>query len=614
MLIGNLTKMHYKKKAWITPRHPLFFESDTYKIYYAAAVIMQAEMNREIDVLHNFELERLLDRGLGLSAQQIGSAMELAKDASSVMDYLYEENRLGNKNYYLMLDLFNVSICDKERSRQEEEFLHLFVRMLDIPEECVVICRQFIKAAYEENEGMCRSIYHSMEQEGMDISLMDLKYYIMTLYDTFTCTQKMLEEKKELRLVDRCQIEEDLVLRKGMRLIFDRAVVRIYGNIALQGGELIIEDSRIIRKSDSHRACINIHTDGIVKVIRTEVDCRNYGMFIRAQDGRILLKDCEIYHTTRGAAVRFWGKMLEVENCFFHHCYSPEDGGAIMMRGGQAKLINNRFRYCEAGKGGAVYGLEDLQIEDCSFEKCYASEFGAAVYYIGSLEGKISGLSYEECFPEGEETIQYLNTPKGLDIQGQCDIRISTILDCEIDIFPQGILRIEDAVVYIKYPIRCRGNLFMKNVKILSMYLEQKDMIILEHAKTCHLSRCTLDGMGEHGGIFSTGTRIELEDCIFCNMKGGRAVFNASTPSIKRCIFNYCQDGGIHCQGGTIEESLFVNCRAKNGAGIMMLGKKGMIQECRFIRCISDITEGAIDRSLGTQVVRCEFQDCRAGN
>ncbi len=614
MLIGNLTKLHYKKKAWITPKHPLYFEEDSYKIHYGAAVIMQAEMNHDYDILHNFELERLLYKGLGLSSQQVSTAMELAKDAANVIDYLYEENSVGKKNYFLMLDLFNVGVRDRERSQEEEEFLRLFARMLDISEDYVTLCRQFINAAYEENEGMCRSIYHSMEQIGVDISLMDLKYYIMTLYDTFTCTQKILDEQKELRLVDRCLIEEDLVLKPGMRLIFDRAVVRIYGNIALQGGELIVEDSRIIRKSDSHRACINIHNGGIVKILRTEVDCRNQGMFIRAQDGTVLLKDCEIYHTTRGAAVRFWGKMLEVQNCYFHHCYSAEDGGAIMMRGGKAQVIKCRFRHCEAGKGGAIYGLENLQIVGCRFEKCYASAFGAAIYYIGSLEGKVSDLSYEECFPEGEETIQYLKIPKGIDVLGKCEINISTILDCEVDIFPQGYLQIKDTVVYLKYPIRCRGSLRMKNVKLISMDLEQEDLIVLEHARSCKLSGCVLDGKGEHGGIFSTGTRIEVEDCVFCNMKGGRAIFNASTPSIKRCVFNYCQDGGIHCQGGIIEECLFVNCRAKNGAGIMMLGKRGIIQECRFVRCISDLSEGAIDGKIGTQVIRCEFQGCRTGH
>lgn len=610
MLIGNLTKFHYKKKEWITPKHPLYFEPVSFKIYYCAAVIMQAEMDHERGVLYNFELERLLYKGLGLDSNQVSKAMELSKDAAEVMDYLYSQTEPGAKRYFLMLDLFNVSVGDEELGQEEAEFLQLFSRMLDIPELYMNIFQQFIQAAYEENEGMCRSVYRMMERENMEISLMDLKYYLMTLYDTYTCTQKCLEEQQVLRLVDRCLIEEDLVLRPGMRLIFDRAVVRIYGNIALEGGELIIEHSRIVRKSDSHRACINIRSDGMVKIIHSEIDCRNQGMFIRAQDGRVLIKESEIYQTTRGAAVRFWGKRLEIQGCYFHHCYSPEDGGAVMIRGGQTRIINCRFRHCEARKGGAVFGVEPMEVTECSFEKCYVSEYGAAVYYVGSLAGKIKGLSYQECFPEGEETIQYLSDNKGLDIESAYEIGISTILDCEIDVFPQGCLRIHDAVVYLRHPIRCRGRLEIENVRMISGQMEQKDMIIADHGRGCQLRRCTLDGMGEHGGIFASGTRIEIEDALFCNMKGGRAVFNALAPQISKCTFNYCQDGGIHCQGGTIQECQFVNCRGKSGAGVMMLGKKGLIRNCQFIRCVSDLADGAIDRSAGHKVEQCEFRDC----
>ncbi len=57
-----------------------------------------------------------------------------------------------------------------------------------------------------------------------------------------------------------------------------------------------------------------------------DIDCRNYGMLLRAQDGAALIRDCEIHHTTRGAAVRFWGTALQIEGTLFHHCYSNEGG------------------------------------------------------------------------------------------------------------------------------------------------------------------------------------------------------------------------------------------------------------------------------------------------
>lgn len=613
MIIGNLTKMHYKKKNWITPKHPLFFEEAVFKIHYAAAVILQAGMNRDVGIEQNFELERLLKKGLGLDEIQVKKAMELSRESADLMDYLYTETEPGAKRYFLMLDLYNVCIRDEKMSREEADFLQLFARMLDIPEQHLILLRQFIEAAYEEKEGICRGLYYQMEQEDMGISLMELKYYLMTLYDSISCTQEDLEQKRELRLVDRCVIRGDLVIKKGMRLIFDHAIVRIYGNIALEGGELIVEDSRIIRKSGSHRACINIHRDGIVRVFDSKVDCRNLGMFIRAEDGEVLLRGNEIYQTTRGAAVRFWGTHLEVKDCYFHHCYSPESGGAVMMRGGRCEITGCRFRHCEARKGGAIYGVEPMEIRACFFEKCYVSELGAAVYYMGSIGARAQDLSYKACFPEGEETIQHISAHGSFDVEGECEIGISTILDCPVNVFPQGRLSIHDAVVYLRYPIRCRGYLEMNRVRMVCAKMEQRDMLVLEHGKGCRMAGCRLDGMGEHGGLFIANTRLIVENTTFCNMKGGRAVFNAMSPQMKGCIFNFCQDGGIHCQGGTIEHCQFVNCRGKSGAGVIMLGKKGTIRECRFVRCVSDISGGAIDRNIGNQVIQCEFQDCSSG-
>lgn len=53
-----------------------------------------------------------------------------------------------------------------------------------------------------------------------------------------------------------------------------------------------------------------------------------------------------------------------------------------------------------------------------------------------------------------------------------------------------------------------------------------------------------------------------------------------------------------------------MNCRGKSGAAVTMLGKKGMINNCRFVRCISDISGGAVDKAVGSQLENCEFQDC----
>ena len=48
MIIGNQKKLYYKKKSWLTPKHPLYFESEEFKMYYAAAVMIHAAMNPQV--------------------------------------------------------------------------------------------------------------------------------------------------------------------------------------------------------------------------------------------------------------------------------------------------------------------------------------------------------------------------------------------------------------------------------------------------------------------------------------------------------------------------------------------------------------------------------------
>ena len=115
-----------------------------------------------------------------------------------------------------------------------------------------------------------------------------------------------------------------------------------------------------------------------------------------------------------------------------------------MARDGKVTIRQCRFWHCEAVRGGAVYIRQSMEIRDCFFKKCYASEYGAAVFCIGWIGDGVSGLRYQECFPERTETIQYIIAPRGLEISGECEIGIHTIVDCELQVQPQGTLRIHE--------------------------------------------------------------------------------------------------------------------------------------------------------------------------
>ena len=305
MIVDNLTKFNQKKKLWMTPKHPLYGKSVEYKILYGAVVFMHAEINCLSSPLNNFELERLLASGFRLDSDGMAKVLRSSQEKSVVIDQIMRAFASDLEKYLLMLDMINVSLRDMKIQEQEEESIRLFSKMFGVTQTELSLLTEFALGAQEENVPKCREILHRMHMQGMDLSPVDMKYYIMRLWETMECTQEMLEGQREVRIVERCLIKQDLVLSRGMRLVFDHAEVRIYGNILLDGGELIVEESKVIRKGDSHRACVNMKAVGSrILVLSSEIDCRNMGMFIRAEAGDLKVQKSLIYRTTRGAYER----------------------------------------------------------------------------------------------------------------------------------------------------------------------------------------------------------------------------------------------------------------------------------------------------------------------
>lgn len=615
MILDTLTKFNMRRKLWMTPEHPLSTMPKDFKVMYSAALILQAQVVKKTGMLNNYELERLVKAGFKLGSTDFAWALRISGDNAAVVDYLLDNLKTDRERAFFIMDLVNVSINDGDVEEDSRKSIELFAKMFGVPSERASLLQRFIEYAYIEDIRECQRFAALIEERVHGIGITDLKYYIMQITETTDFTQKILDEKKKFRLIDRCNIYEDIVLSTGMTLVIDNAVVRIFGNILLDGGHLVINNSKIVRKSDSHRACINLQARGSrAELSSVEADCRNYGMFIRAEEGTVIIENSNIYHTSRGAAVRFWGKELAVKGTGFYECYSPEDGGAIMARGGKTSIKDCHFHDCEAKRGGAVYGTNGTIMSGCRFTRCNVAEYGAAVYYSGSLEGKSARLEYSDCHPSGAEIVQHLTSQREVIIKGEYHIGVSTIIDCPVSIGLSGKLVIENANIYLNYPLRCSGSLIINNARVVSNHLEGGDMLYLDNAKECSIHHCELDGMLKTGGVNLLNTRISITKSLFRNMDGGRAVYNAYQPEISDCIFNFCQKGAVYSQGGNIERCVFINCRAKSGAGVQMYGRKGTIKNCIFRRCVTEYSGGAVDRVAGMRVEKCTYEDCKPDN
>lgn len=616
MIEDTLTKFSNRRRLWMSARHPFYEKDLQFKVWYAAAMMMQARRVPQGNAMENHELQRLLYPGLGLTEQAIGDVIRCSRQENEVIEVICEQVQKTDGKAIFLMDLFNVSYVNGQVDEEAMEWIDLWMRMLGCYDPSYSSLQNYITAV---REGAQERVAHlaSVIQKDFTLTAKELSYYQMPTHKRQIHAED-LPSTGTLHVTEQCDIVEDLVLKKGMRLCLEHARVNLYGNISLEGGALEMVESSLIRMSSSHRAAVNVHrVESLVTVTNCTIDCRNRGMFLRAENGQAVVQNTTITNTTRGAAVRFWGQKLHIKDSKFFHCYSADDGGAIMGRGGQIAIDQCHFFDCEAQKGGAIYAVAGTKIRRCTFVQCIVGEYGGAVYYEGVIGNRVTNCSYEKCYPYGTEIIQHLQAgdeiPKGgIRITDGWKNGWSTILDCPLEIESRGSVQIQGGIWYLHYPIVCHGTMQCENTKFYCGNLEQGDMIRFDHAKNSRIKGCVFDGMLRVGAISAVGTRLQVKDSVFCNTQGGRAVYDAYASEFRDCVFNFCQGGALYLQGGTVTGCKFVNCRAQNGAGIQMYGSlSGEITGCSFWRCVAEYRAGAIDKGIGHRIRQCEYQDCQ---
>lgn len=609
-----LTKFNRKKKSFLSPKHPLFVEDIEQKVAYLAGIFAHAGLNKLNSTLNNYELERLMVKGLGLEPKQIAKVIRLATDGTRLTDTLLYNMNEPLKKYLFLMDLIHVSLRNTPLSEEELESIEHYRVLYKVPKDILQLLWQFIQATYESDMEQCIRLFASMRKIDLPITMTELKYYMPDMEYITEIENKSVLPGKETRIVDACIVKDKLIVPKEGTLVLDHAVIYLYGTIVVDGGTLVIRDTTIINKSDRGNALIEVKSYSEVLITNSIMDCRYVGSAINQKNGNLKIIDSKIYHTTRNSAIKFWGNQIEVNNCSFHKCYTVENGAAIQIQQGHGLVTNSTFKKCEAKNGGAVYVGADIMITCCSFKHCYALEHGGAIFYNNEVKSNVMDCQYIECYPQGEDIIQYLHGHDEKVIDKEYRIHIASIVDIPIRVTELGILSFSHVVVYLRQQVQSKGIIEIKGSKIIADGLKQRDMFDISRSRGCVIDRSELDGKASNSGFRATGCRMLVVHSIFRNIKNGRAIYDAMEPKITGTIFTYCQDGAIYSCSGTITNCKFINCRQKSGAGIIMYGSRGEIKECRFVRCVSEYSGGAIDKSGGHRIEKCEFKDCKPNN
>lgn len=614
MKLDTLTKLNNKKKMWISPKHPLYFETVDFKVRYGAGIFVHAQANHTVNTLNNFELQRLLTIGLGLEGKDIAKLIHFAQVGERIVDDVIGILDEPLKKLLYLMDLVNVSMRTTPFSEIENQSIRTYVEFLHIEEEQYKLLYEFVKAASTYNSEMCIKVFEQMLNKDMNVTMSELKYYIPEIAYITKIDNKIVKKGSNLRLVDNCEIRDTIVVPSGTTLNIANAVIQMYGTIVVDGGVLIIRDSKLINRSDDNESMIVVKNFSEVEVYNSELDCKYMGSAIYQDNGKLICENSKIYHTTKTSAIRFWGTDLQIQGTSFCNCYTLGDGAAVLVENGSGIIKSCTFKNCEASNGGAIYCNDGIMIMDCTFHQCNGLQYGAAIYYNGEIKLNITNCDYDNCLPEKEEVIQYLGGVDEYAVHKEYTIKVPTILDKPICVEENGLLTIIGAKVYINKRIDCKGLLSIKNSHVIAGENVGRDVFVLIRARGCKVENSEFDGRLRSGIFRGTGTRIMIESSIFRNTANGRAVFDPFEPIIKSCIFSYCLNGGISSCSGTITDNLFVNCRGKSGAGVLMYGTKGEIKDCKFIRCVADYSGGAIDMTLGNIAKDCDYDECKPDN
>lgn len=607
----TLAKLKKKRKELMTVRHPLYFMSEEDKVIYCAALFLQLKINENSNPLNHCEYNRLLVQGLCLPSDIISKIFVVSKDKQGLLEKLLKLLDNQQRKFIFMLDLTNLCMKDNGLSDEEKEASSIFGKMLNLTPEQMSFIQKFIFSAYYEEIEQCMKCYESMSQFDMDLTMNQLKYYVPSIPYINVIEGRNLKSMEEMELREQCTIYGTICVKEGTSLVIADANVLLFGQIVVDGGQLLIYNSTLEYKGTENLPLIMVKSYSRVVINKGRFLCNNRSGGIKQNNGSLHIRQSEFYDTNTHQAILFSGENAIITQCNFSNCYVRGKGAAIYKKAGRVNISQCNFSSCRANTGGAIYAKKGTRITDCKFKNCRALEFGNSIYFFGEIENRISHCMFETGIMDAKEVVQFIPKEIKWRVKGEKWLKYSTIFEAGFYVEPGAILNIENARILLGQPAIVFGSINMSRCYVAPYQLKGRDIIEISNVAMSEFENTVFDGDGKCSIFHATGTKLCLKNCILKNTVGGRAIYQCTDSKILNCIFSFCEEGGIYMLSGVIKDCKFINCRGDKGAGIEIKGNRTVIQGCKFVRCIARMTGGAIHALGGNQVLECAYKECK---
>lgn len=609
-----ITKFDYKKKTWLSPRHPLYFEDENNKIIYISVVLMFAQLNKTINPLNNYEFNRLMLKGLGLNPDKMSRIMAGTNNKESIIDSLTTLLDTKNKKYIFLLDIFNVGIRSKGYSEEEKQAIDIYSKLLSISNQEKYMLEEFILNSFVNNDDKCVKIFENMLEFSMDISMSELKYFLPSIKYVDVIDDRIVYDGEQLEITHDCKVMGNIRVLSGGKLVIRDANMKIYGTIIVDSAYVDIESSSITYMGSENKVLLSVNSDSSIVINKATFNGSNRSGVIYQFGGNLKISKSSINNTNVYSAIYFNGNNAIISKCEFINCCVQKNGAAIYKKSGRVNVSQCSFVNCKAIYGGAIFAKKGTRVTLCSFKSCNAIKFGHSIFFIGEIGSRIARCMFEEGIPNPNEVVQYIGKNTTYTVNDEKWLKYSSIFENGFVVNKNAILNIENCNIYLGQGAKVEGTMNMNSCHVEPVKFNGLDLIDISNANESEITNCEFDGKDSCSIFRATGTRININKCYFINVAKGRAIYNCMESSIIDSIFSFCDHGGVYMNGGKVLGCTFINCRGDKGAGIELKGNRAVVKNCKFIRCIASISSGGISSVGNNRLEQLAFKECKPNN